>query len=104
MTDRVERPAAAWWISIVLGIGSLAVVGYSDTAYTWWEQHITGALRQGFFAIAFNATVAVHIAEAAYAFRLARQNNLLHSAAGWAAQTFLLGFPSLKLLRAKVAG
>lgn len=103
MKDSLERPALGWWIAIGGGIGCLAIVALSDSAYAWWSTHITAAIPQWAFRGLFYGTVLTHIAEALSAWQLARRSGLNRSASAWAAQTFILGFPSLRLLRAKVS-
>lgn len=81
------------------GLGTLGVLAFDAGAYATWCAHATAGLAQGRLRIIFVAAVLTHAAEARYAWRLARRAGLETSARGWAVQTFLLGFPSLRLLR-----
>jgi len=102
LDDDVQRPPLGWWIAIGGGLGLNALIGFHDGAYASWCGWVTAALPQELIRNIFIGAVVVHIAEATYAWRLARQAGL-DSAAGWALQTFLLGFPSLRLLLQQLA-
>lgn len=101
--DVVDRPGLAWWVAILGGLGLTGVLGVHPGAYGLWERYVTGALPQPLLLAIFAVSYAIHLGEALYARRLARQSGLHASANGWALQTFLLGFPSLRLLRARTA-
>jgi Transmembrane protein 254 len=94
----VERPHAGWWIAIGGGIGLLALVALDARAFALWSAHVTAAIPRGVLRAVLVGTVLVHVAEAAYARRLALRLGLAGTAAGWFWQTLLLGFPSLRLL------
>jgi hypothetical protein len=75
----------------------------------WWYVTNTGGVvltgllaattkRRAFRALFWGA-VAVHAAEAAYAYRAARRAGFTQSAPRWALQTLAVGFPSLLELR-----
>lgn len=102
--DRVERPYIGWWVSIIAGLTVNAVIAFHADAYAWWCTHVTTVLPQRLVQTIFIAAVLTHVAEATYALRLAQRRGLRNSAAGWCAQTLLLGFPSLRLLRQRVSG
>jgi hypothetical protein len=97
--DAIERPEVYWWVSILGGIGLTAVLGFSDGAYALWHGHVTTLLSQPIIQLIFMGAVLTHLAEAIYALRLTQRLGLRDSAIGWVVQTFLLGFPSLRLLR-----
>jgi len=65
------------------------------------HQYVTTALSREVAAVIFVGAYLVHVGEALYARALARRAGLRASANAWALQTFLLGFPSLRLLRAR---
>ena len=102
--DRVERPALAWWVAILGGLGLTGLLGFHDGAYALFARHVTAAFPRRLLAVVFVASYAIHAGEALYARALARRAGLYASATAWAVQTFLLGFPSLRLLRARAAG
>jgi hypothetical protein len=51
------------------------------------------------FQLLFWGAIAVHVAEAAYAYRVARRAGFTESAPRWALQTLAVGLPSLLALR-----
>jgi hypothetical protein len=51
------------------------------------------------FQLLFWGAVAVHVAEAGYAYRAAQRAGFTESAPRWALQTLAVGFPSLLALR-----
>ncbi len=83
----VDRPAIGWWIAVLGGLALLAMVA--------WGFDVLMLQRL------FIASVFVHFAEALFAYRKASQAGL-QTAKGWFAQTFLLGYPSLRLLLKRV--
>jgi hypothetical protein len=95
----IERPHIGWWVAILGGLGLNAAVAFDAGVYAWWCAHVTTVLPQGVVRAIFIAAVVTHVAEAAYAARLAQRSGLGDSAGGWFVQTLLLGFPSLRLLR-----
>ncbi|MBI4515220.1 MAG: DUF4499 domain-containing protein [Deltaproteobacteria bacterium] len=101
-SERVERPHVGWWISVLGGMGLLALVAFDAGAYARWCELVTPALPRGLLQGVFIAAVVAHLVEGAYAFRLAQHAGLHASAAGWLAQTCTLGYPSLRLLRRRL--
>ena len=99
--DVVDRPHAAWWIAIVGGLALCGLLGFSTAAYTAFATHVTAAVPKWLFATIFVVSYVLHLGEALYAHRLARQKGLNASAPAWAVQTFLIGFPSLRLLQSR---
>lgn len=97
--DRVDHPELGWWVAVLGGLGTLGVLAFDAGAYATWCAHVTAGISQGRLRIIFVAAVLTHAAEAAYAWRVARRAGLTTSARGWVVQTFVLGFPSLRLLR-----
>ena len=100
--DVLEHPALGWWVAILAGLATNAVVAFDSGAYAWWCTHVTPVLSQGVVQAIFIAAIVTHVAEATYALRLAQRNGLGDRAGGWFVQTLLLGFPSLRLLRQRV--
>jgi hypothetical protein len=94
-----ERPHLGWWIAIGGGIGVLALVALDGGAWALWSAHVTAAIPRSALRALLAATVAIHVAEAAYARRLALRLGLAAAAGAWFWQTLLLGFPSLRLLQ-----
>lgn len=75
----------------------------------WYVTNLGGVILTGVLAVVtrrrwlrwvFWLAAGVHVAEAAYAYRAAREAGFTESAPRWAAQTLAVGFPSLFALRA----
>lgn len=95
--DIVERPHIGWWLSIIGGLGLTAALALSDGAFVWWSESVTTALSRDLLRGIFYVAAFLHVFEGSYAFLLAKKLGLA-SAPGWGLQTFILGFPSLRLL------
>ena len=74
----------------------------------WYLTNTGGVVMKGVLALTtkkrsyqllFWGAVVVHVAEAAYAYRTARNAGFTKSAPRWAVQTLAVGFPSLLALR-----
>lgn len=101
--DVVDRPALGWWVAILGGLGLLGILGVSTGAYAAWTHYVTGVFSQTQLFRLFVVSYLIHVGEALWARRLALRSGLRKSANGWAFQTFLIGFPSIRLLRARAA-
>jgi len=99
----VDRPHLGWWLAVVGGMAVLAGLAFDAAAYAWWCTHLTAVFPQRLLRTIFVAAVVTHLVEACYAARLAQRSGLGGAAAGWFVQTMILGYPSLGLLRARVA-
>ena len=98
----IDRPHLVWWISIIAGMTTLGVLAFDPPALAWWTAHLFWLPPAAVLIAAFVVAVALHVGEAAYAFRLA--SNVAPSAAvGWTLQTLTLGYPSLRLLKLRAA-
>ena len=94
------RPVSAgWWVAIDGGLASLAVLAGNERAYRaveWWlpvpDQRVIKRV--------VLVSALLHVVEANVAFAAARKAGADHrTAKAWAAQTMLVGFPSLLALR-----
>lgn len=103
----IPRPALAWYLLVVGGMVVCGIAGFGpetlppqlSPARALGERLFGG--RQGVKLVFCIANV-LHVLEAWLAHRIARRVDASHALA-WTLQTFLLGFPSLKLLRDKQA-
>jgi hypothetical protein len=104
-SDAVEWPHVGWWVSILLGMSLTSVLACSERAYALWAEHVTTLLPRSAIQKIFVIAWLLHVGEALYARKLARELGYGEEAQrGWTIQTFLLGYPSLgKLLRRKAA-
>lgn len=99
---RVQRPHVVWCVAVLSGMALLALCALGPTPLPGMLEHVRSfsilifQSQQG-LQILFEAAVMVHAGEATYAYVVASdcdQKNAL----GWTFQTFLLGYPSLRLL------
>ena len=110
--DYFDQPAANWWISIILGMGLLYTVAYSDTN----GPLLTSLLIRPVNALAlflfrsqanlqtlFVSAVVVHVLEALNVVRVARNAGCSNTWPLWGLQTLILGYPSYQLLCARQA-
>ena len=95
----VDRPHIGWWLIIIAGMTTLGVLAFDSVALAWWTSHLFWLPPQALLIAGFVAAVATHVAEAAYAFRLAKGGVAPAAAVGWTLQTLTLGYPSLRLLK-----
>ena len=103
MRARVDRPHWGWWVAVLGGLGANAVVAFVPAAYDVWCRAVTDVLSLGLVRTLFVAGMAAHLAEALYAYRIARNAGLDEVAGGWFVQTLALGGPSIAALRRRIA-
>ena len=86
---------------------------FVPVAPKWWASNFGGMVAYGVVAsrsrsrmlrLGFAAAVALHVGEAIYAYRRARQAGLDDDAPRWALQTLGVGFPSLMALSSVING
>lgn len=101
--ERVDHPPWGWWVGVWGGLGLAGWLGLSTAAYGWWATHVTAAISQSAFRWAFVGVLGLHVLEGLFVYQKAKSNGLHATAAGWWAQTTLIGYPSttrfLKRLR-----
>lgn len=95
----VERPALGWWVAVLAGMTVLGLVAFHPSWWRWWSSRVTKAIPRAGFRGLFWLAVATHLAEATTAVRLADRAGEHAATPSWGAQTALLGYPSLRLLR-----
>lgn len=98
---RVDRPHALWWIAILGGMGLTGALALSATAHAWWEAHVTAWTPRPLLIAIFAAACLEHVRKALVAVREAERAGLQATSLAWGWQTLLLGWPSLRLLRAR---
>jgi hypothetical protein len=96
--DGIDRPHILWWIAIVGGLTILALQGFSAPFYAWWTTAVNPLPGQTVMMWLFLGIIPIHIAEAVFCYRLASRLGMPQHALGWAVQTFVIGFPSTRLL------
>lgn len=93
----VERPVFYWWLSILGGMTILGLLAFHQAAGNYWKEYIP-MIPVFFLRVLFFLAIFTHACEAFYALKLAKKSGLKETSFGWFLQTFLLGYPSLKLL------
>ena len=101
---QVTRPALVWWILIVPSMALLGVLAVSPEFTAHWQDLSRLPLSQAVYQWIWTLAVLAHVGEATYAWSLAGRSAEAPRRAGWALQTLLLGYPSLRLLLARDAG
>jgi len=97
-SERVERPHLLWWVAIVGGLTILGLQGFSSSFYGWWIANVNALPAQSTMAWIFLLCIPIHVGEALYCWRLSNRLGTPGASAGWALQTFVIGFPSTWLL------
>ncbi|MEZ4429085.1 MAG: DUF4499 domain-containing protein [Nannocystaceae bacterium] len=96
--DSVPCPHLGWWIAIGSGLTLLAVLAGCEAAYQWWIERVFWLPPRVVLIVTWWAAVAAHVLEARFAYKVALRTGRRDTAWRWALQTFLIGFPSLRLL------
>jgi hypothetical protein len=97
----VVRPARGWFVLLDGGIAALVLLSASDRFYDAAIHYSPLPLpAQSQARRLLVGAIVIHAAEALGASRLARRHGL--PARSWAAQTFVVGFPSLLALRRRL--
>ncbi len=101
--DRYERPDKIWYALLEPGLATLTVLSLSASAYDALKGTGLPVPPRRALQVLWAGTAAVHVGEAAYAYRLAKDAGMHITAPRWAAETFAVGFPSLLKLRSIIA-
>ncbi len=94
----VARPAWIWWVLIVPSMSWLGVLASSASITTAWRAATRLPLGQPVYQWILGVALFLHVAEGAYAWRRASASAEAPRRVGWALQTLVLGYPSLRLL------
>lgn len=101
-TDRFERPNLLWYACFDTGLATMGLMAVNAKAYDAIAAKAPVPPRTTVQALFFGS-VALHVAEATVAYKMARRRGMHQSASRWAGAAFVVGFPALLKLRA-VAG
>ena len=99
----VEIPHWGYWVTLLPGLALLTTLSLSDSAYKLWCERVTTLFPRPLLHVLLAGAAMAHVGEAIAAYRIATKAGLLSDRAGWTLQTFVLGFPSLGLLRKRAA-
>lgn len=94
----IERPAAIWWWLIVPPMTLLGVLSASAAQAQAWRAWSGLPMDQLVYQWIFAGAMAAHVGEGAAAWWLAGRSAEAPRRLGWALQTLVLGYPSLRLL------
>jgi len=97
--ELVDVVAPGWWVLLLGGLATFGVITFEGRANRAFHRVTGGRVPQASLVAGFAAACGLHVAEAVHARRTAKAAGLDRSADGWAAQTLLVGFPSLGNLR-----
>ena len=103
-SERVERPHLLWWVAIVGGLTILGLQGFSSSFYGWWIANVNALPAQSTMAWIFLLCIPIHVGEALYCWRLSNRLGTPDASTQWALQTFVIGFPSTRLLMKRARG
>jgi 3beta-hydroxy-delta5-steroid dehydrogenase/steroid delta-isomerase len=96
--ETVERPHWGWWVAILSGMGTLALLALSPAAHRAFEALVGPWAPRPLLLAVFAWALGLHVWKGLRAVQLAERLGLRQSALAWGWQTFLLGFASLRLL------
>ena len=97
-TDRFERPNLLWYVFFDTGLTAMGVMSFNADAYEAIAATAPVPSRRTVQAL-FAGSVALHVAEATMAYKMAKRRGMDQSAARWARAAFIVGFPALLKLR-----
>jgi hypothetical protein len=100
--DRFERAAPLWYLAIDGSLATTAAMAMSQTAYDAVAAKVPVPPRK-VAQLVWYGSILVHIAEATYAYKTAKAAGMHRTAGRWAAETMIVGFPSLQKLKAVAA-
>jgi hypothetical protein len=100
--DRFERAAPLWYVAIDGGLATTAAMAMSQTVYDAVASKVPVPPR-AFAKVFWYGSIVVHIAEATYAYKTAKAAGMHRTAGRWAAETMIVGFPSIQKLKAVAA-
>jgi hypothetical protein len=98
LDDGVDRPHAIFWVSIIFGMSLVSALAVSDRAHALWTENLGSFPSRPLIVGIFVAAWMAHVSEALYARKLCQDLGITANKNGWTLQTFLLGYPSLRLL------
>ena len=99
---QIARPHLIWWLLIVPPMALLAVLSTSPVFAQAWQDLAHLPLSQPIYQWIFALAMLAHVGEGAYAWRLAGQSLQAPLRWQWGLQTLVLGYPSLRLLLARL--
>jgi hypothetical protein len=99
----IERPSLLWRGFVVTGVATMKALSFSDTAWAWWEEHITDKIPRNAIRGLLAGTLVLHFMEARSARRLALEAHVDHVPAR-VLSTFAWGFPAYRATKRAAEG
>ena len=96
--DQVIKPHWFWWIAVIGGMALFFAICLHPGVYEYWITHRHPLPDPGTLHLVLVAAVGLHIFEGWYCYHVATKLGLHKSARSWGWQTFVLGYPSTRLL------
>lgn len=96
--DITPRPNLLWRLFVLIGLGTAGAVTVSDEAWEQYKNVAGEAVHRETMKSVFVGSVALHVAEGAFAYVSARSGGV-DKPGKWARSTVLWGFPVLLRLR-----
>jgi hypothetical protein len=96
--DISPRPNLLWRLFVLIGLGTAGAVTVSDEAWEQYKNVAGDAVPRETMKSVFVGSVALHVAEGAFAYASARSGGV-DKPGKWARSTVLWGFPVLLRLR-----
>lgn len=93
-----RRPSLLWRLFVLLGVGTLAAVSFSDAAWERWRGVLGDTVPRDTIRNVTAGTVGLHAVEASVAFVSAKRHDVPQPGR-WALSTLVWGFPVLRRLR-----
>jgi hypothetical protein len=96
--DQLIHPHPIWWILVLGGLALFFAIGLHPDVYAYWIENVHELPDPPILHWALWGVLAIHIFEGVLCYRIAKQLDLNASAKGWGIQSFMLGYPSTRLL------
>ena len=99
----IERPPARAWVLVLGGMTAYGVIAFADPAWRAWR-NVDRWVPRVVYRVGFLAAVGTHVYKAGIASGITSNTGRPRDERrAWIGQTLALGFPSLRLLRARTA-
>jgi hypothetical protein len=96
--DQLIRPHLIWWALVHGGLTLFIAMSFSLDVHEFWIANVHYLPDQFVLQWGCVAALALHLWEGWYCHRLAGRLGLTSSARAWGWQSFLVGYPSTRLL------
>ena len=101
--EHPRRPSLLWRLFVVVGVGTLSALTFSDAAWEKWEATVGERPSRDQVRRLLVGTAGIHAAEASVTYVRARRAGV-DGAGAWALSNFLWGFPVMARYRRSHGG